>query len=90
MYALLQYAEANLTGCVDTASFKICFSILYKVFSINLKKEPPPESQQRYLFLFKNLLILTKPSSKSTKNNPVYAKRENIPLYGLEITLFHT
>ena len=40
--------------------------------------------------MFNDLLIVTKPSPKSTKNHPIYAQREQIPLKGLEVTLFHT
>ena len=55
-----------------------------------MKKDPNPGSHQRDLFLFNDLLIVTKPSHKSTKNQPIYAQRESIPLKGLEVTLFHT
>ena len=68
----------------------VCLCRLYEVLNINVKKDPNPGSHQRDLFLFNDLLIVTKPSPKSTKNQPIYAQRESIPLKGLEVTLFHT
>ena len=71
----------------------VCLCRLYEVLNINVKKEPSPGSHQRDLFLFNDLLIVTKQnnsSSKSKSNNPIYSSREQIPLKGLEVTLFHT
>eukprot|EP00095_Tigriopus_kingsejongensis_P009859 snap_masked-scaffold853_size88743-processed-gene-0.8 protein:Tk09859 transcript:snap_masked-scaffold853_size88743-processed-gene-0.8-mRNA-1 annotation:"iq motif and sec7 domain-containing protein 2 isoform x6" len=68
----------------------VCLCRLYEVIDINAKKEPASPLHQRDIFLFNDLLVVTKQSSKSTKNNPMYAYRDNFLLRNLEVTLFHT
>ena len=59
--------------------------------NINSRKEPSPGSHQRDLFLFNDLLVVTKQTSKASKNtSATYTQRYNFPLQGLEVTLFHT
>eukprot|EP00094_Tigriopus_californicus_P004278 TCALIF_04124-PA protein Name:"Similar to IQSEC1 IQ motif and SEC7 domain-containing protein 1 (Homo sapiens)" AED:0.58 eAED:0.58 QI:0/0/0/0.5/1/1/2/0/1006 len=68
----------------------VCLCRLYEVIDINAKKEPTTSLHQRDIFLFNDLLVVTKQSSKSTKNNPMYAYKDNFLLRNLEVTLFHT
>lgn len=68
----------------------VCLCRLYEVLNINARKEPSAGSHQRDLFLFNDLLVVTKQSPKSTKQNPMYLHRDSVPLKGLEVTLFHT
>lgn len=68
----------------------VCLCRLYEVIDINAKKEPTTSLHQRDIFLFNDLLVVTKQSSKSTKNNPMYSYKDNFLLRNLEVTLFHT
>ena len=69
----------------------VCICRLFEVMNINSRKEPASGSHQRDLFLFNDLLIVSKMTSKGTKNSgPVYTQRLSFPLRGLEVTLFHT
>ncbi len=69
----------------------VCLCRLFEVMDVNSKKEPSPGSHQRDLFLFNDLLVITKQSSKSNKTNgTLYVQRESFGLSGVEVTLFHT
>ena len=68
----------------------VCLCRLYEVTNINTRKEPAAGSHQRDLFLFNDLLVVAKQSSKSTKQQAVYSQRQSFHLRGLEVTLFHT
>ena len=69
----------------------VCLCRLYEVTNINTRKEPNPGSHQRDLFLFNDLLVVTKETSKASKNtSAIYTQRYSFPIRGLEVTLFHT
>ena len=64
---------------------------LFEVTNINSRKEPSAGSHQRDLFLFNDLLVVTKQTTKPSKNSgALYTQRHSFPLQGLEVTLFHT
>jgi len=69
----------------------VCLCRLFEVTNINSRKEPAAGSHQRDLFLFNDLLVVTKQTSKPSKNSgAIYTQRHSFPLGGLEVTLFHT
>ncbi|KAK2724301.1 IQ motif and SEC7 domain-containing protein 1-like isoform X3 [Artemia franciscana] len=65
----------------------VCYCRLYEVPDV-MKKERPG-IHQREVFLFNDLLVVTKILSKK-KNSITYNFRQNYPLYGLHVGLFDT
>jgi len=75
----------------------VCLCRLYEVLDINAAKKPSGENHQRDIFLFNDLLMVTKQVEGSTKGSaakgskgPAYSYRDSFNLKGLEVTLFHT
>lgn len=67
----------------------VCLCRLFEVTNINSRKENG--SHQRDLFLFNDLLLVTKMTSKGSNGKSAnYTQRHSVPLQGLEVTLFHT
>ena len=68
----------------------VCLCKLSEVQNIHKVKESE-RSHQRDLFLFNDILVVTKQTSKNGKNStPIYTQRQTLNLKGLEVTLFHT
>lgn len=63
----------------------VCLCRLYEVSDIGSRKESDSNLHQRDVFLFNDILVLTKPMQK---NN--YSFRDTFDLEGMEVTLFHT
>jgi len=81
----------------------VCLCRLFEVLDINATKKPSSNDHQRDIFLFNDLLVVTKQipgkssstsssSSKVKKSSgcPSYSYRDSFNLKGLEVTLFHT
>ena len=83
--------KAPLSNLAQPHRRLVCLCRLYEVTNINSRKEPTPGSHQKDLFLFNDLLVVTKQTSKPSKNNSaIYTQKHSFPLQGLEVTLFHT
>lgn len=67
----------------------VCLCRLAEVADINTKKETEAGAHTRDLWLFNDLLLVTKMSGKNA-DGPVYSYRDSFLLTGLEVTLFHT
>ena len=76
----------------------VCLCRLYEVLDINATKKPssgPSDGHQRDIFLFNDLLMVTKQVEGARKGSgvaslPTYSYRDSFNLKGLEVTLFHT
>ena len=70
----------------------VCLCRLYEVLDINVaKKSHETTSHQRDIFLFNDLLVVTKQVAESkSASPPSYSYRDSFNLKGLEVTLFHT
>jgi IQ motif/SEC7 domain-containing protein len=72
----------------------VCLCRLADVLDINTKKEAEAHAHARDIWLFNDMLIVTKivagRTSAATRGGPVYAYRDSFPLRGTEVTLFHT
>ncbi|RWS16968.1 IQ motif and SEC7 domain-containing protein 1-like protein [Dinothrombium tinctorium] len=64
----------------------VCFCRLYEIRDLSKKDS---HKHQREIFLFNDLLLVTKISKKSTSSIQ-YQYRQSIPLAGLTVTLFST
>ena len=65
----------------------VCYCRLYEVPDVN--KKDRPGLHQREVFLFNDLLVITKILSKK-KNSVTYAFRQSLPLSGLQVSTFQT
>lgn len=63
----------------------VCYCRLYEVFDTYKKERPGVH--QREVFLFNDLLVITKILSKK-KNSVTYTFRQSYPLTGLTVSLF--
>ncbi|XP_017883217.1 IQ motif and SEC7 domain-containing protein 1 isoform X2 [Ceratina calcarata] len=63
----------------------VCYCRLYEIPDINKKERPGVH--QREVFLFNDLLVVTKILSKK-KNSVTYTFRQSFPLCGMVVTLF--
>lgn len=63
----------------------VCYCRLYEVADIYKKERPGVH--QREVFLFNDLLVITKILSKK-KNSVTYTFRQSYPLNGLTVSLF--
>lgn len=63
----------------------VCYCRLYEVSDINKKERPGVH--QREVFLFNDLLVITKILSKK-KSSVTYTFRNSFPLCGMSVTLF--
>lgn len=63
----------------------VCYCRLYEVHDIYKKERPGVH--QREVFLFNDLLVITKILSKK-KNSVTYTFRQSYPLNGLTVALF--
>jgi len=63
----------------------VCYCRLYEV--IDIYKKERPNVHQREIFLFNDLLVITKILSKK-KNSVTYMFRQSYPLNGLTVSLF--
>ena len=69
----------------------VCLCRLYEVLDINAAKKPSSgENHQRDIFLFNDLLMVTKQVESKASKGPAYSYRDSFNLKGLEVTLFHT
>jgi len=67
----------------------VCLCRLAEVADINTKKEAEANAHPRDIWLFNDMLLVTKMSGKNAEG-PVYSYRDSCHLTGLEVTLFHT
>ncbi|QQP52541.1 Guanylnucleotide exchange factorlike, partial [Caligus rogercresseyi] len=67
----------------------VCICQMLEVPDIMAKKDPDQNSRRRDIFLFNDLLIVTRQSSKFGKKTSLIYK-DSFPLVGLELSLFHT
>ncbi|XP_018495796.1 IQ motif and SEC7 domain-containing protein 1 [Galendromus occidentalis] len=65
----------------------VCYCRLYEVYDIQKKEKAG--LHQREVFLFNDLLLITKIASKK-KGAITYTFRQSVPLVGLNVTLFST
>ncbi|GFW53602.1 IQ motif and SEC7 domain-containing protein 1 [Trichonephila clavipes] len=63
----------------------VCYCRLYEVYDVSKKERPGVH--QREVFLFNDLLMVTKIFSKK-KNSVTYTFRQSFPLCGMSVTLF--
>ncbi|XP_067129001.1 IQ motif and SEC7 domain-containing protein 1 isoform X3 [Centruroides vittatus] len=63
----------------------VCYCRLYEVYDVNKKERPG--IHQREVFLFNDMLMVTKIFSKK-KNSVTYTFRQSFPLCGMSVTLF--
>ncbi|KAH8020570.1 hypothetical protein HPB51_002519 [Rhipicephalus microplus] len=63
----------------------VCYCRLYEVYDVHKKERPGVH--QREVFLFNDLLLVTKIFSKK-KNSVQYAFRQSLPLCGMNVALF--
>ncbi|XP_029845843.1 IQ motif and SEC7 domain-containing protein 1 isoform X2 [Ixodes scapularis] len=63
----------------------VCYCRLYEVYDVHKKERPGVH--QREVFLFNDLLLVTKIFSKK-KNSIQYAFRQSLPLCGMSVALF--
>jgi len=85
--------QANLAGkppqLAESHRRLVCLCRLAEVLDINTKKENESQNHPRDIWLFNDMMVLTKVAGKAN-GNPVYNYRESFPLRGMEVTLFHT
>ena len=67
----------------------VCLCRLAEVVDINSKKETEANNHLRDIWLFNDMLLVTKMSGKNSAG-PVYSYKDSCYLTGLEVTLFHT
>jgi len=67
----------------------VCLCRLAEVADINTKKENEASSHYRDIWLFNDMMLMTKMAGKNA-SGPVYSYRDSFHLTGLEVTLFHT
>ena len=67
----------------------VCLCRLAEVADINTKKEAEASSHYRDIWLFNDMMLVTKMAGKNG-SGPVYSYRDSFHLTGLEVTLFHT
>lgn len=63
----------------------VCYCRLYEIADVYKKEKPGVH--QREVFLFNDLLVITKIQSKK-KNSVTYTFRQSYPLNGLSVSLF--
>jgi hypothetical protein len=93
-----QLLQASMVGkappLAETHRRLVCLCRLADVLDINTKKETEAHSHARDIWLFNDILIVTKimagRTSTATRGGPMYAYRDSFPLRGTEVTLFHT
>jgi IQ motif/SEC7 domain-containing protein len=67
--------------------YLVCYCCLYEI--PNIYKEEQPGVHQREVFLFNDLLVITKIlKKKKKKNTTTYKFRQSYPLCGMNVTLF--
>lgn len=67
----------------------MCFCRLYEVYDENRKERN--SAHQREVFLFNDLMVVTKQNGAKKKNAPIiYRCRMSFPLMGSDVTLFST
>ena len=85
--------QANLTGkapqLAESHRRLVCLCPLVEVLDINTKKEMESQNHPRDIWLFNDMMVMTKATGKSNGNH-IYNYRESFPLRGMEVTLFHT
>ncbi len=75
-----------LNGLAEPHRRLVCICRLSEVTNLETGQ---PQGHQRDLFLFNDLLLVTKMTSKATKNSEaVYTHKASVPLKGLKVTLF--
>ena len=77
--------EGKPMNLSETHRRLVCLCRLFEVTNINARKSSDANLHSRDLFLFNDLLIVTKQSGKN-----VYSQKQAFELRGLEVTLFHT
>lgn len=65
----------------------VCYCRLYEIPDVNKKERPGVH--QREVFLFNDLLVITKILSKK-KSSVTYTFRKSFPLVGIDVTLFQS
>jgi hypothetical protein len=93
-----QLLQASMVGkappLVETHRRLVCLSRLADVLDINTKKEAEAHSHARDIWLFNDMVVVTKivagRTSPATRGGPVYAYRDSFPLRGTEVSLFNT
>ena len=69
----------------------VCRCTLFEVTYNNTRKKAAPTFLRRYLFLFNDLLVVTKKASKaSISSRAPYKQTYSVSLRGLRVALFHT
>eukprot|EP00092_Neocalanus_flemingeri_P013794 GFUD01014880.1.p1 GENE.GFUD01014880.1~~GFUD01014880.1.p1 ORF type:complete len:961 (+),score=185.10 GFUD01014880.1:150-3032(+) len=85
--------QANLIGkppqFAESHRRLVCLCRLAEVLDINTKKESESQNHPRDIWLFNDMMVLTKVAGKSNGKH-IYNYRESFPLRGMEVTLFHT
>jgi len=85
--------QANLTGkapqLAESHRRLVCLCRLAEVLDINTKKDMESQNHPRDIWLFNDMMVMTKAAGKSNGNH-IYSYRESFPLRGMEVTLFHT
>ena len=85
--------QANLTGkaphLAESHRRLVCLCRLAEVLDINTKKDMESQNHPRDIWLFNDMMVMTKAAGKSNGNH-IYNYRESFPLRGMEVTLFHT
>jgi len=85
--------QANLTGkapqLAESHRRLVCLCRLSEVLDINTKKDLESQNHPRDIWLFNDMMVITKAAGKSNGNH-IYNYRESFPLRGMEVTLFHT
>lgn len=67
----------------------VCFCRLYEVYDENKKERN--SAHQREVFLFNDLMVITKQNGARKKNAPIiYRCRNSFPLMGAKVQLFST
>ena len=95
-----QLLQASMVGKTAPAALAephrrlVCLCRLADVLDINTKKEAEAHAHARDIWLFNDMLIVTKivagRTSSATRGGPMYAYRDSFSLRGTEVTLFHT
>merc|ERR1712130_20915 len=85
--------QGNLTGkapqLAESHRRLVCLCRLSEVLDINTKKDLESQNHPRDIWLFNDMMVITKAAGKSN-GNLMYSYRESFPLRGMEVTLFHT
>jgi len=85
--------QGNLTGkapqLAESHRRLVCLCRLSEVLDINTKKDLESQNHPRDIWLFNDMMVITKAAGKSNGNH-IYNYRESFPLRGMEVTLFHT